>query len=136
MNRLLQYLDENGILLCNINPYLPALEDIGCCWSDVTELIDKHQLFYCKVFKKRTTYLSKEVYYLLKKIRTERILTQQAEHIYHMLEGNPPLETGVLKAARRRRGRAIRRIAIAVKMSGNVCGRYYPIRCRRSISRR
>lgn len=66
MNHLLNYLEHNGILLCNQNPFLPALEDIGCSWNDVVELIDNHQLFYCKVFQKRTTYLSAECYYLLK----------------------------------------------------------------------
>lgn len=55
MNHLLNYLEHNGILLCNQNPFLPALEDIGCSWNDVVELIDDHQLFYCKVFQKRTT---------------------------------------------------------------------------------
>ena len=28
MNHLLNYLEHNGILLCNQNPFLPALEDI------------------------------------------------------------------------------------------------------------
>lgn len=51
MNPLLRYLDRNGILLCNTNPELPALEDVGCSWSDVTELIDRQELFYCKAFK-------------------------------------------------------------------------------------
>ena len=44
MNPLLRYLDRNGILLCNTNPELPALEDVGCSWSDVTELIDRQEL--------------------------------------------------------------------------------------------
>ena len=70
MNQLLCYLEKHGILLCNQNPLLPSLEDIGCSWSDVVELIDNHQLFYCKVFQKRTTYLSAEAYYRLKQVRT------------------------------------------------------------------
>ena len=59
MGRLLEYLENYGILLCNTNPELPALEDIGCTWGDVTALIDRQELFYCKAFKKRTTYLSR-----------------------------------------------------------------------------
>ena len=35
MNPLLNYLEHNGILLCNQNPFLPALEDIGCSWNDL-----------------------------------------------------------------------------------------------------
>lgn len=53
MNLLLKYLQKYGILLCNTNPDLPALENIGCGWSDVTELIDRRELFYCKAFRDR-----------------------------------------------------------------------------------
>ena len=72
MKKLYEYLQENGILLCNMNPYLPSLETIGCSWVDVTEEIDNHRLFYSKVYKKRTTYLSVEAYYLLKTIRKKK----------------------------------------------------------------
>lgn len=68
-------MQKYGILLCNTNPDLPALEDIGCGWGDVTELIDRQELFYCKAFRKRTTYLSKETYYLLKEVRQKKPLT-------------------------------------------------------------
>ena len=99
MNSLLEYLNINGILLCNTNPHLPALEDIGCTWHDVEELIDSHQLFYSKVFKGRTTYLSVEAYYLLKAVRTQKELTKPAEKIYSPLDGNPPADTTFLKQA-------------------------------------
>ena len=39
-SKLLKYLDYAGILTCNINPYLPALDDIGRTWNDVVGLID------------------------------------------------------------------------------------------------
>lgn len=93
MNPLWQYLSTNGILLCNTNPELPALEDVGCTWGDVTELIDRHELFYCKAFRKRTTYLSKEVYYLLKKVRQKKPLTPAAQKIYSILEDGAAVET-------------------------------------------
>lgn len=48
MNPLERYLREYGLLLCNQNPELPALEDIGAGWQDVTALIDAHRLFYSK----------------------------------------------------------------------------------------
>lgn len=34
------YLNMAGILSCNVNPYLPALDDIGCTWADAVALID------------------------------------------------------------------------------------------------
>lgn len=98
MSELLKYLQKYGILLCNANPDLPALEDIGCTWGDVTALIDRQELFYCKVYKKRTTYLSRETYYLLKEIRQEKPLTPAAQRIYAILEDGAAAETDFLKA--------------------------------------
>lgn len=97
MNRLLDYLETNGILLCNANPYLPALEDVGCAWQDVTELIDNQLLFYSKAYKKRTAYLSREVYYLLKAVKPQKPLTPTAETLYGLLEQIPTAETSFLK---------------------------------------
>lgn len=48
MNPLEQYLQAYGLLLCNQNPELPALEDIGARWQDVTALIDAHRLFIAR----------------------------------------------------------------------------------------
>lgn len=98
MSELLKYLQKYGILLCNANPELPALEDIGCTWGDVTALIDRQELFYCKTFKKRTTYLSRETYYLLKEIRQKKPLTSAAQRIYAILENGAAAETNFLKA--------------------------------------
>ena len=97
MNRLFDYLETNGILLCNANPYLPSLEDVGCTWQDVTQLIDNHLLFYSKVFQKRTTYLSPEAYYLLKAVKPQKPLTSAAETLYTLLEQTPMAETSFLK---------------------------------------
>lgn len=98
MSQLLNYLQKYGILLCNANPDLPALEDIGCTWRDATELIDRQELFYCKAFRKRTTYLSKEAYYLLKEVRQKKPLTPAAQRIYAILEDGAAVETDFLKA--------------------------------------
>ena len=98
MKNLLNYLQKYGILLCNANPELPALEDVGCTWGDVTALIDRQELFYCKVYKKRTTYLSREAYYLLKEIRQKKPLTPAAQKIYAILKDGAAVETDFLKA--------------------------------------
>lgn len=63
---LLDYLNYAGILTCNENQYLPCISDIGCGMQDVSDLIDSYDLFYCKAYRKRTTYLSREAYFLLK----------------------------------------------------------------------
>ena len=97
MNPLQNYLETNGILLCNRNPDLPALEDVGCTWQDVTELIDQRRLFYSKVFRKRTTYLSPEAYYLLKAAKPQKPLIPPAEHILSLLGNGSIAETAFLK---------------------------------------
>lgn len=97
MNKLRIWLRENGILLCNTNPQLPALEDIGCTWQEVTELIDSHEVFYSKVFQGRTTYLSVEAYYLLKEVKKQKPLTEPARRIWELLRKSPGSETELLK---------------------------------------
>ena len=95
---LLSYLDRNGILLCNRDADLPCLEDIGCSWEDATALLDRQALFYCKIYRGRTTYLSREAYYLLRAVRGERkALTGEAARVYELLLQAPGAETDFLK---------------------------------------
>ncbi len=95
--KLKEYLDFAGILTCNVNVYLPSLSDIGCEWGDVTALIDSHGLFYCKAYRKRTTYLSNTVYFLLKQCKPQKPMNDSARWIYELLEKNGPMETETLK---------------------------------------
>ena len=94
---LRRYLEVMGILGCNVNPYLPSLSDVDCSWSDAVALIDRHEIFVSKVYRRRTVYLSPEVYYLLKACRTSRPMTAQAEGLYRLLEAAPPMEAGELR---------------------------------------
>lgn len=96
MNPLAAYLEQNGLLLCNVNPELPALEDIGATWQDVTALIDAHAVFTCKAYRGRTTYLSPEVYGLLRALKPRKPLPEAAARIYSLLEGNAA-DTALLK---------------------------------------
>lgn len=93
------WLDKNGILLCNVNPELPALEDIGATWREAMSLIDAHRLFYSKVYKKRTTYLSPRAYALLKAVRAPKPMPKEARAVVRVLEENPGAEAAFLKAA-------------------------------------
>ena len=96
-NPLQRYLEANGILLCNQNPDLPALEDVGCTWQDVTALIGQHKLFYSKAFRRRTTYLSPGAYYLLKAVKPQVPLIPPAERILSLLDNGSTAETAFLK---------------------------------------
>ena len=82
---LLGYLAFAGIVLCNQNPYLPGLDDIGCTWADTVALIGRRQLFYCKAFHGRTTYLSVRAYFLLKRCKERKPLTPNAAQIHELI---------------------------------------------------
>ncbi len=95
--KLRNYLDYAGILTCNVTPYLPALFDIGCEWADAVALIDSHELFYCKSYRKRTTYLSNCVSFLLRQCRAQKTMYADAAVIYDILKQTGPLQTSELK---------------------------------------
>lgn len=96
-DRLKKYLDYNGIITCNVNPYLPSLSDIECSWEDAVALIDSHDIFYCKTYRKRTTYLSNYAYFLLKQCKTKKPMHGDAAMIYDALKQVGPLQTTELK---------------------------------------
>lgn len=91
------YLDMYGILLCNQNKYMPALEDIGCTWYDAVDMMAEHRLFYCKTFRKCTTYLSPKAYWLLKQARKPMLVSRDAENIYALVESAGKIATPDLK---------------------------------------
>lgn len=94
---LKEHLAHFGLLTCNSTSTMPNITDLGFDWSDATNLIDKHELFYCKSYKNRTTYLSPEAYYLIKKYKKQKPMNTQAKQIYQLLEQNE-METIELKA--------------------------------------
>lgn len=94
---LKEYLIHYGILTCNSTPTIPNITDLGFHWSDVTRLIDNHELFYCKAYKNRTTYLSPEVYYLLKQCKKQKPMSAESQEIHQLLKNNT-METSELKA--------------------------------------
>lgn len=93
---MLQYLNDFGILACNENPYLPCLDTLGFTWADAVALIDRQQVFVCKLYRKRTVYLSAELYFLLKQCRTPHPMTEDATALYEVLSA-VPMESGDLK---------------------------------------
>lgn len=90
------YLADFGILSCNENPYLPCLDSLGFTWADAVALIDQQKVFVSKCYRKRTVYLSPEVYFLLKECRKSRLMTTDAAALYEILVA-VPMESGALK---------------------------------------
>jgi hypothetical protein len=85
-NELGDYIEANGILLCNVNDELPSLCSLGYNMENIIGLIELHQVFYCKAYKKRSTYLSIKAYQLLSRCKTVKELYPDAEIIYHKMD--------------------------------------------------
>lgn len=94
---LSEYMQAMGILSCNRNPYLPALEDLGFTWGEMTALLNKRELFYCKAYRKRTVYLSPRAYFLLRQCRLRPPLAGEAAALYELMKQTAPIETADLK---------------------------------------
>jgi hypothetical protein len=94
---LLDFINLNGILLCNTNAELPSLSSLGYNWGNLTGLIDLHEIFYCKTFKKRSTYLSREAYLLLRKCKPKKAMDLNSNQIYELLKSLETAEKEELK---------------------------------------
>ncbi len=94
---LQDYIDENGILLCNVNDELPSLCGLGYNMENIIGLIELHQVFYCKVFKKRSTYLSVKAYQLLCRIKTGKELYPEAAAILDAVRKHPMADKDEVK---------------------------------------
>jgi hypothetical protein len=98
-NNLKAYLDFAGIAACNVNPYIPALSDIGSGWQELVSLIDSHETFLCKAYRKRIVYLSREVYFLLKQLRAPKVMDRNALIVYRHMEQLGAADINIIRQA-------------------------------------
>lgn len=96
-NELADYIEENGILLCNENKELPSLCGLGYDMENIVALIELRQVFYCKAYKKRSTYLSVKAYQLLSRIKSMKDLSSDAEIIYNEMKKHDCVDKDDLK---------------------------------------
>ncbi|MEN6472257.1 MAG: hypothetical protein ABFC62_12390 [Clostridiaceae bacterium] len=66
---LFDHLEAHGILLCNTSKDMPSLDSLGYTMEHIAGLIERHEVFYCTAYKKRSTYLSRRAYRLLLRAR-------------------------------------------------------------------
>ena len=66
---LIAYFGENGLLLCNENPALPYLDFVGGNWNAIVSLMESGDVFHCRLFHHRVTYLSRALYFAMKPYR-------------------------------------------------------------------
>ena len=99
-SELLRTIQQYGMVGCNVCPYLRSIDEVGGSWQAAMELIDQKQIFYSKVFRHRTVYLSRELYGLLKCIRGEKEVSYNynLQRLLTILQGGKPMSTQELKA--------------------------------------
>lgn len=88
---------DTGMLLCNENPFFPSLCGIGGDWNTIMTLIEDREVFHSKVFKARTTYLSKEMYFYLKRFKQRKTLGETEKRIFDFLEETGGADTAMIK---------------------------------------
>ena len=60
------YFIDRGLLLCNDDGNLPSNKTVGGDWNSIVALMERGEVFYSKLYKNKTTYLSREFYYQIK----------------------------------------------------------------------
>ena len=95
---LLDFIEEHGILLCNEDSKLPSLASLGYDMENMMGLIDLHQVFYCKAYRKRSTYLSQKAYFLLKRCKMYPEMDADSKKVYHAVHVKEAVEKDDLKA--------------------------------------
>lgn len=88
---------DAGMLLCNENVVFPSLCGIGGDWNTIMTLIEDREVFHSKVFKARTTYLSKELYFYLKWFKQRKVLGETEKRIFDFLEETGGADTEMVK---------------------------------------
>lgn len=96
---LREYIERNGIILCNENNELPSLVKLGYNMENIISLIEQKQVFYCKAYKKRSTYLSVKAYQLLSRCKPQKPLIEQAKLIYKAMSKTDVADKDELRVA-------------------------------------
>lgn len=97
INKVKQELHKNGILLLNSTPEMPNIIDLGGDWDLAMYLIEEREVFVSKLYKGRTTYLSRDMYYMLKEKIQNYELNEDEERVFNFIETNDNVDTRILK---------------------------------------
>lgn len=96
---LSDYLNAHGILLCNESKDMPSLDPLGYTMEHIAGLIERHEVFYCMVYKKRSTFLSSRAYRLLKRARAAYVPAGDEKTVYDALKRRELLQKDELREA-------------------------------------
>lgn len=90
-------INKCGILLLNSTPEVSNIIDLGGDWNLVMYLIEEREIFVSKLYKGRTTYLSREMYYMLKEKIQNTDLNEDESRVFSFIESNDNVDTKILK---------------------------------------
>lgn len=96
---LLEWLNMNGILLCNESDELPSLCSLGYGMEDIVSLIERKEAFYCKAYKKRSTFFSVRTYQLLAHCRPQKSPPEEARRVLLAMKDKELVDKEELKAS-------------------------------------
>lgn len=92
-----EFIEKSGILLLNDNPYLPSVSSIGGDWESILSLIETRDVFLSKVYKGRTAYLSRELYFYLRVLKHDKPMDELQKLIYEFIDSTDGVEMDILK---------------------------------------
>lgn len=98
-DELEEYLEENGYLLMNEHPTLPSVCGLGYSVQNLVKLIERQKVFYSKSLGKKAIYLSVRAYQLLRRVKPQKPLNEEARKVLDEIKGHEGVDkTDVRKA--------------------------------------
>lgn len=99
IDELEEIINKTGILLCNEDKDIPSLSSLGYTMPDIIALIQHKKVFYCKLYKKKSTYLSVDTYLHLRRILQHQPLTESEIIILDFMKNKESVDKTELKNA-------------------------------------
>lgn len=99
-NQMNDLISTHGLLLLNSTEEFYNVMDSGGDWFTMIRLIEDRQVFVSKIYKGKTTYLSKDLYYALRACKDDDIImTEPEKRVYDFLSSCTNVDTDLLKIA-------------------------------------
>ncbi len=92
-------INQHGILLCNENKDIPSLSSLGYTMPDIITLIEQKKVFYCKLYMKKSTYLSVDTYLHFKRILKSNSLQDSEKMILDFMKNKECVDKNDIKTS-------------------------------------
>ncbi|QUI23788.1 hypothetical protein HZI73_16470 [Vallitalea pronyensis] len=99
-NQMIDLINAHGLLLLNSTKEFYNVMDSGGDWFTMIRLIEDRQVYVSKIYKGKTTYLSKELYYALRGCKNDhKMMTEHEKRVYDFLSSCTNVDMDLLKVA-------------------------------------